>query len=382
MSNSQDKIITLCAVGDMALTDGVENQINKHGIESPFLKIKNFLKDGDIKFANLENVFCDNIKGIKNQAHLLRGKPENIFSITNADFNIVSLANNHILDYGEDGLKKTISLLDTHKILHTGAGTTLSMARQPVILDKKGIAFGFLAYAMKGIQSSSTNTAGAAWIDYEQIKEDMLNLKAKVDHIIISLHAGIEFIDYPHPDHRKLCHKITDLGASLIIGHHPHVIQGIEKVNNCLIAYSLGNLIFDTMLMDYKTPYSQQSIMLKCKFNKKSIVNYEIIPTIINDNYQPEIADDNTREIILYRLNKISQLLTTNNYPGAYFKQASELWPKINIAVNLKIIKEQGLLAFIRRLPRVKKIYIALLFQYIYKKFKSLILFPFRQFLP
>ena len=337
------------------------------------LKIRHIFKDNDISFTNLENVFCACNDGLSGQAHLIKSRPGNIESISGSGINVVSLANNHILDFGEDGLQETLSILEACNIKYTGAGRTLSQARTPAIFEKNGIRFGFLAYAMKGIHSANTNTAGAAWINYDHIAEDIHSLRPSVDHIIVSLHEGLEFIDFPHPNHRHLCLKLANLGASLIIGHHPHVIHGIEIVNNCLIAYSLGNLVFDSALMDFKTDRSKQGIIIRCTFNKERIISHEIIPTVINKNFQPEIADKKTREIIMQRLNKISLALGSSEYPGLYFKQAGEIWPGINIAVNLKILKEQGLLAFLKRLPRVKLIYIMLVLRYAYKKTRTII---------
>lgn len=370
----ESPIITLSAVGDVSLCDGVEKKILENGADFPFAKIKHIFSDADISFANIENIFSNCDDGRSSQAHLLKCQPEAFQAIVDASFSVVSLANNHILDYGDLGLKDTIDILDLHHILHCGAGSNLSKARKPGIINKRGITFGFLSYAMKGVQSASTNSGGAAWIDSEHIFRDMEALRFYVDHIIISLHSGLEFIDYPHPDHRNLCLEIANRSASLIIGHHPHVIHGIEMVKNCLIAYSLGNLIFDTMLMDYKTERSRQGLALRCRFTKDRIIDYDVIPTIISLDLQPKIADNMKRGMIIKRFKKISDDLSSKDYPKVYFRQASELWPKINIAVNLNIIKTQGLIAFMKRLPRIKKIYLLLLFRYVFRKAKNFFL--------
>jgi poly-gamma-glutamate synthesis protein (capsule biosynthesis protein) len=196
-----------------------------------------------------------------------------------------------------------------------------------------------------------------------------------VDHTIISLHAGMEFIDYPHPDHRKLCKKIASLGASLIIGHHPHVINGVEKYGDCLIAHSLGNFIFDPANLDYQTDSSQQGMMLMCNFSKKSILSYEIVPIEINRDFQPVVASDGLRNIIINKLQKISEGLNSNKYPDIYFKQASDLWPKINIGVNFSILKKQGIWAIVKRIPRIKSIYIILLAKHLVSKLKKILIY-------
>jgi len=354
----KDEVVTLCAAGDLSLANAVEDRMKSNGIHHPFTLINHVLQSGDIVFANLENVFTKSRTLKSGQAHLLKCNPRGMEAVAGAGFNVLSLANNHIMDFGEDGIIDTINVMKQWKIGHVGAGRDLASARSHMIIEKKGIRVGFLAYSMKGIHSASNEQPGAAWNNYEHISEDVSLLKKQVDHIVVSLHAGVEFVDYPHPEHRKLCHRIAKLGVSLILGHHPHVLNGIEKVGGSLIAYSLGNFVFDRKIMDYNTEHTQQSMIIRCKLSKKSILGYEVIPTVMNEDYQVELAHGKTADLINENLNNVSSCLLSNDYPSIYFKQVNELWPKINIAVNLKIIKEQGLLAFMKRLPRIKLEYI------------------------
>jgi poly-gamma-glutamate synthesis protein (capsule biosynthesis protein) len=364
----KDDVVTLCAVGDVALCDGVARGMRQEGIGFPFHKIKAELSRKDVSFANLENVFADGDPGLQAQAHLLGSETANVEALQHAGFDVVSLATNHIMDFGASGLERTMSALDRLSIRHCGAGASLAAARRPAVLEAKGIRFGFLAYAMKGVQSADRGKAGASWIDYDMIAEDVRGLTPTVDHVVVSLHAGMEFIDYPHPDHRQLCLRIAELGPSLIVGHHPHVIHGIEQSGDCLIAYSLGNLVFDTTIMDYETERSSEGLILRCTFRKDRILGYEAVPTVIGEGYLTALAEGSRKESILERLDALSRALASPSYPGVYFRQAGQLWPAINIAVNLKIIREQGVRAFLRRLPRLKAVYVALAFKYVCKR--------------
>jgi poly-gamma-glutamate synthesis protein (capsule biosynthesis protein) len=368
LNATKDDTVTLCAVGDVALCDGIVDRMQEHGYEYPLSAIRHVLADNDLSIANLENVFTRSDAGLKAQAHLLKCDASNAEALRSAGFDAVSIANNHIMDFGVDGLRETVSILRDRGIQCCGAGETLAQARSPVILEAKGIRFGFLAYAMKGVQSAVDDRAGAAWIDFEMIAEDMQKLSKSVDHIVVALHAGLEFIDYPHPNHREICLKVAKQGASLIVGHHPHVIHGIERVNGCVIAYSLGNLVFDTRLMDYQTERSQEALILRCTFDKQNLLDFQVNPTVINDELQTELAVDDREKKILQRLEEISSAMNTDAYPGIYFEQASRIWPKINIAVNLKIIRQQGLLAFMKRMPRLKWIYVVLLAKYVARR--------------
>lgn len=368
MNNVKKPLLKFCAVGDLSLADSVEAKLIEHGADFTFSRIKNTLSGHDVVFANLENVFTDTSEGRQSQAHLLKSRPSSIKAIHNANFNVVAMANNHVLDYGKQAIVDTKKSLDAYNIKYTGAGTDLASAREPAIIEAQGIRLGFLAYAMKGIHSAGQEQPGAAVIDREQIAEDIAKLKPEVDHVIISLHYGLEFIDYPSPEFRETCLLIADLGASLLIGHHPHVINGLEKRAGSLIAYSLGNFIFDNRIMDYKTEKTSRGLVLNCTFDKKRLVDFEIVPTLINNDYQPEPATGPLKETMLKKIEEISDVLATDSYPAVYFKQANDLWPKINLMVNLRILREQGIIAFLKRLPRIKKKYITMSFKFIFNK--------------
>jgi poly-gamma-glutamate synthesis protein (capsule biosynthesis protein) len=157
----------------------------------------------------------------------------------------------------------------------------------------------------------------------------------------------------------------------LVIGHGPHVLQGAERYGAGLICYSLGNFVFDNALMDLSTNKAQEGLLLSCQLDKYGIVDYEITPVVINASFQPEPAVEERGIAILARLRKVSEALIAEDYTQRYYHQASELWSTINIAVNLRLIREQGIVAFIRRLPRFKLIYLVLLVRFVLRKLCS-----------
>lgn len=364
----KDNLLKFCAVGDLSLANAVEAKIRAHGTDFPFSRIENVIRAHDVAFANLENVFTETGAGRQSQAHLLKSRIDSLQSVQNAGFGVVALANNHVLDYGRDAIVDTRKSLEACGIRYTGAGEDIASARVPAIIDTKGVRLGFLAYAMKGTHSAGPDQPGAAVIDRDQIAQDIKKLKGEVDHVIISLHYGLEFLDYPSPEFREICLYIADLGASLIVGHHPHVINGIENHAGCLIAYSLGNFIFDPKIMDYKTESTQQSVILSCVFDKNSLVEYSVIPAVINRELQPEIPNKETSEFMIKKIARISAELRSESYPAIYHKQANYLWPRINIMINLRLIRQQGFIAFLRRMPRIKKKYIVMLLNFLAAK--------------
>lgn len=366
----KDRIVFV-AVGDTSVCDGVERQIKELGADFPFAPVRPILQEADVVFGNMENVFSQAQEGIPAQAHLLRAEPATAAAVASAPFSVVSLANNHIFDFALKGIEDTVEALSARGIRSCGAGRSLQEARAPVIVERNNVRLGFLGYTTKGIQSATSDRAGAAVIDVEQIEQDILRLAGSVDHVIVSLHAGLEFIDYPHPDYRSQCHRIAAAGVSLILGHGPHVIQGVEVVNGCLICYSLGNFLFDLALMDLKTPRSEEGLLLQCRLGKDRPIEYDLLPTVINEVFQVERADPERAREIMARVERISSVLRSDEYRRTYFAQASETWSRINIAVNLKVLREQGLFAFARRLSRLKPIYILLVLKFVADRAKA-----------
>lgn len=135
--------VSLCAVGDVSFCGGIEKNIPLNNFNFPFSKVRHVFHDSNICIANLENVLTTASKGIGSQAHLLKSHPSSVESLLDAGFDIVSLANNHALDYGMAGIKETIKTLDNNHILHTGANENLPSSRIPAILKNNGISLDF-----------------------------------------------------------------------------------------------------------------------------------------------------------------------------------------------------------------------------------------------
>ena len=142
-----------------------------------------------------------------------------------------------------------------------------------------------------------------------KIKEDIYRIREKVDFIIISLHWGDEYIQKPSLDQIILAKMIIDQGADIILGHHPHVIQGIETYKNKLIAYSLGNFIFDMWM-----PKTRESILLQIELNKKGIKGFNVVPVKANCFYQPDVVDGKEAKILLTKFEKLCDIIKQANY--------------------------------------------------------------------
>lgn len=219
---------------------------SKISISSP---VEKFLEAANFRICNLEGPF---IKTKSKQ--LIKAGPNiyqnNIHALTflkKCNFNLVSLSNNHILDYGKESLLETITILKKNRIAYFGAGYNITDIYAPAIIesqDKKIAIFG-ACQAEFGVSKYEDDQIGYAWINSPILEENIKKTKDKVDFIIIYAHAGLEKVDIPLPEWRNRYRQLIDLGAEAIIATHPHVIQGYEIYNNKAIYFSIGNFIFD-----------------------------------------------------------------------------------------------------------------------------------------
>lgn len=246
--------------------------IDREKPETIFQYVAETLRSGDFTFANCEQMYSD--KGSPNMIHASYSSPRNIPTLIDAGFDVVSLANNHTLDWGPEALLDTMSRLKEAGLPYVGVGKNLAEARQPVILEKKGTKVGFLAYGCVGPDGyeADENTPGYApvrsWTIYEKVDyqpatppriisfpykedlaamvEDIQKLKAKVDVVIVSFHWGQHLMPRVIPMYCfDIGHAAVDAGADLIMGGHTHILKGIEVYKGKVIFYSLSNFAIE-----------------------------------------------------------------------------------------------------------------------------------------
>jgi len=248
----KDSEIIIFAVGDIMIDRGVEYMIEKEGkgdFKFPFLKIAEDLKEGDILFGNLEGPISTQGRRV-GSIYSFRMNPKAIEGLKYASFNILSLANNHMFDDGRIALEDTMKVLDQAEIDYVGAGFNEEEAFSVKIKEVKNTKIGFLAYTDLGSRNwqAGEKNSGIAWISedgIEEVKRNIKDAKKKVDVLIVSLHSGREYSSDPTAFQSEFGKACIEAGADIILGHHPHVIQKIERFQSGWIAYSLGNFVFD-----------------------------------------------------------------------------------------------------------------------------------------
>jgi len=280
--------ITLLAVGDIMLDRGVEYMVKNYGdndFKFPFLKIADYLKKADLLLGNLESIISDKGRRV-GSIYSFRAEPTAITGLIYAGFDILSVANNHLFDYGQEAMEDNFRRLKEAGIDYVGGGFNEAEVRSGLLKEIKGTKITFLAYTNKGNPAWQAigNNSGIGWLD-ERIKDDIRKAKEKSDLVIVLFHFGEEYQNEPNAEQQYFAHLAIDSGADLVIGHHPHVIQPIEKYKNKTIAYSLGNFVFD----QYFSEETMKGLLLEIIIENKQIK--EVIPREIkiSAQYQPFI---------------------------------------------------------------------------------------------
>jgi len=286
---------TICSVGD------------------PYRHIYSEICKGDLFFLNWEFPFTllwepESVTSYKGYAVDVSLSDHLLSPLANS---IASIANNHIRDWGLEGINTTLKLLQRHDINPVGIDWGDGSPQKPFIITKDNLTIGFLAYAKKYEFSAHEEYPGAALIEFNKIKKDIFLLKKKVDHVVISLHWGTEFSEYPKPEELLLGRKTIDCGASLIIGHHAHVLQGYEKYKDGYIFYNIGSFIFDPLgekVVDNAALERRiKSIIVHIELEKDSIRLLDIIPCRFNIEEKKVIISNGIyRDDDLNYLHKIS----------------------------------------------------------------------------
>lgn len=310
--------LKVVAAGDIMLSAnraaGV--QMAEHGYKYPFEGVKDILSAGDITFANMECPISTSGKKLPGKGITFRADPAVVDAVKYAGIDVLSLANNHILDYDDPALLDTLRLLDGAGIYRAGAGENIEQAREPAIVEKNGLKMAFLAYSdmadiyfsnsYKKVFAAAEDRPGVAPTDIGMILEDVRAAKQQADIVAVSLHWGVEDSNKVTDEQIKMAHSIIDAGADVILGHHPHVLQGVEIYNGKVIAYSLANLVFDQLKENNK-----QSMILEMDYEDGKWVKAVAYPVYMEQKGHPVIASGDKREEILNKIVDLSASLGT-----------------------------------------------------------------------
>jgi poly-gamma-glutamate synthesis protein (capsule biosynthesis protein) len=286
--------LTLLAVGDVMVGRAVEKKSGEHTVFYPLEPVQGYLKQADLTFGNLECAVTARDFAVS-KLYRLKADPSVVPALSAAGFDVLSLANNHTMDCGKLGLMETISSLHGAGILTVGAGQDAVEARKPAMAEVRGLKVAFLAFTDVPDGSGAFIARG----DSAAIVEAVALAKKQADLVVISFHWGEEYATAPLSYQRALAHAVIDAGAALVIGHHPHVIEGAERYRRGLIAYSLGNFVFDQ-----HEERGKRGLVLGCEVNHLGVKRAVLVPIVIRENQtrppEPWEVVDILRTVELY----------------------------------------------------------------------------------
>lgn len=329
----EEKELSLAIIGDI--------YVQRDDPISAFSFTGEVLRKADIAFGNQEVALSNKGAPIIPGRLCIRSDPRMVDALLSAGIDIVGLANNHSMDFGPEAIMQTIEILDKAGIAHVGAGINDEEAHRPVILDRNGTKFAFLSYSSvfipeffpaqknrPGIAVVRMNTAyqphrrvfeqpGSPALaivepeerDFLRMQQNIYDAKKLADFLTVSWHWGIsegygKVVEYQ----REMGKAAIDAGADIVVGHHPHMLQGIEIYKGKAIFYSLGNFVFDFPLEHS----GRETIIIICRIINKKIYRINLVPAWINDQGETILLDIENGKSVIEHMKRLSSAYGTS----------------------------------------------------------------------
>ena len=297
--------VVITAVGDIMPTGEVVRSFTPQGFDRPYSGTAPELRKGDICVGNLETPLTRGGREFLGKKFRFRARPETAGALKRAGFSVLTLANNHTMDFGGEGLADTLRALEGAELLHAGAGANLAQARQEAVVTVRGKRVAFLAYSLTYPEEfyAGAGRPGAAQGNIRWVSEDIARTRRSAEYVVVSFHWGEELASFPKPYQRRAAHAAIDAGADLILGHHPHILQGIERYKGKSILYSLGNFVFGS-----NSSSADVSIIARISLDGAA-QTVEILPlNVLNSQvrFRPTLLSGKRGDEVVERLNRLS----------------------------------------------------------------------------
>ena len=307
MTDNSHKTIRIAAVGDLLLTTMPDGSATR-GLDALSADVRELFASCDLVFANLESTLRH--KDRISTEPLVLALEEQIRSLKDSGINLVTLGNNHASDCFDAGFQGTVELLNEMDIGWFGAGLDYEEASRPFFVEMNGVSIAFLGVVdiSTGPYQFATNTCGGVVpLTVKQICQEIKCLKEKVDHVIVSPHWGMERFRIPSVEQMKQARLLVEAGASMLLGHHPHVMQGLEVYQEAPIAYSLGNFLANKVYWrngDHIvwSQFERTGAILIAEISSDRVFNVEQIP-VFDDGVSVSIDHSGQGEQYIKKLN-------------------------------------------------------------------------------
>jgi len=308
LPNAAPRTVTLRAVGDIMLSRHVGTQMVKHNDWAwPWQNLAPLLSSADITMGNLESPFFNSGPRVT-EGMVFKAEPAALAGLITAGFDVLTLSNNHMLNQGVAGLKYTLATLASAGIAPIGAGVDFTAAHRPAVIIVGDTKFAFLGYGYEPFQDQADGQFVVVGLDTKQMTVDVTAARQAADVVIVTMHAGTEYVTDPTDQQIEFAHAALDTGADLVIGHHPHWVQRVEQYKDKWIFYSLGNFVFDQEW----SQETKEGAMLEAKWQEGKLQSLELLPIIVEGYAVPRLATLAEAQRIWDRLGLKSGVITTS----------------------------------------------------------------------
>lgn len=311
---AQAQPIRVIAVGDIMLGGTAAPELATLGYDYPFALIGDVLRRGDIVFGNLEGPLTSRGQPARDKRYIFRSPPARVVpALKAAGFNVMSLANNHMLDYGVEGLQDSMDALAAAGIHYAGAGMHANAARAPALIEVHGRRFAVLAYSLTLPEEfyAAPTRPGTAFGHEAHVRSDVAQARQGADAVIVSFHWGQEGTTVLREYQQRVGRAAIDAGAQIVVGHHPHILQGVECYGGGVILYSLGNFVFGS----YSKTARRSAIAEILFAHHDTAMHWQelrLLPLDVDNtvrNFQPQRLDGREADAVVHELQQLSRPL-------------------------------------------------------------------------
>lgn len=299
------------ALGDVNLGRSVGQILLKGDVDHPFAELRPVLQDHDIVFVNLESQIADLRGETQHPRDRYRfcAPPEAARALRVGGISVVSTSNNHAFDYGLNALRETIDHLTAEGILWTGTAKDSVGMFPPAVAVRRGIRVGFLAYT-EFVNRGKDGGGRISVYSPARVRKEITALRKDADLVVVSYHGGAEYVETPPRHTLHQMRMIAEAGADIVLGHHPHVPQGLERYRTSWIFHSLGNCVFLQPRREWTQKSFGASIRVIKVGERTEVESIRLLPMVASNQPTFSVGED-VRESVLKRLERLSTVPIT-----------------------------------------------------------------------
>ena len=341
----------LTAVGDLMFNGLVRERMEVAGDMAWSLRrVPDALGQGDVLFGNFEFP-VSKARRAEPGCEPERVSPPGIGrALRDAGFHVVNFAHNHLYDFGAEGVECTLRDMVDGGPACVGVGRNSAEARRPVVVDTpSGQRTGFLAYVTAHMAVDNAHEYVGCFPDIPTVQADVAALRPSVNAVIVSCHTGAQFNPYPAPETRELARAAVHAGASVFLGHHPHVPQGYERIDHGIAVYSLGNFVASS-----RREETRRTFFVRIALDGDRVASHEIVPCYIGDDGRTVVADGDLGRNISAEIERLTDDITQGRSDDLHFDIARSRMGSQYIATWLREFRRGGPGVILRKLRNLR----------------------------